>query len=89
MQLIIFSVFADGGIRMSVSSELIFSIVIQLIAVGIFIGVYKATVAFMQLQIKELKEDMRKYNNMLERLIKVEQKADAAHQRIDDILGEQ
>lgn len=74
---------------MSVSSELIFSIVIQLIAVGIFIGVYKATVAFMQLQIKELKEDMRKYNNMLERLIKVEQKADAAHQRIDDILGEQ
>ena len=74
------------GKEMNISSELIFSIVIQLIAVGIFIGVYKATVSFMQLQIKELKEDMRKYNNMLERLIKVEQKADAAHQRIDDFI---
>lgn len=71
---------------MNISSELILSIVIQLIAVGIFIGVYKATVSFMQLQIKELKEDMRKYNNMLERLIKAEQSVNAAHQRIDDLI---
>ena len=75
-----------GVFEVNISTELVFSIVIQLIAVGIFIGVYKATVSFMQLQIKELKEDMRKYNNMLERLIKVEQKADAAHQRIDDFI---
>lgn len=75
-----------GVFEMNISAELVFSIVIQLIAVGIFIGVYKATVSFMQLQIKELKEDMRKYNNMLERLIKVEQKAEAAHQRIDDFI---
>ena len=72
--------------EMSISTELIFSIVIQLIAVGIFIGVYKATVSFMQLQIKELKDDMKKYNNMLERLIKAEQSVNAAHQRIDDLL---
>ena len=72
--------------KMSISTELIFSIVIQLIAVGIFIGVYKATVSFMQLQIKELKDDMKKYNNMLERLIKTEQAVTSAHKRIDDIL---
>lgn len=72
---------------MNISTELIFSIVIQLIAVGIFIGVYKATVSFMQLQIKELKEDMRKYNNMLERLIKAEQSVNSAHKRIDFIIG--
>ena len=72
---------------MSLSTELIFSIVIQLVAIGIFIGVYKATVSFMQLQIKELKEDMRKYNNMLERLIKTEQAVSSAHKRIDHIVG--
>ena len=72
---------------MSVSVELIFSIVIQLIAIGIFIGVYKATVSFMQLQIKELKDDMKKYNNMLERLIKTEQAVSSAHKRIDFIEG--
>ena len=67
--------------------ELVFSIVVQLIAIGIFIGVYKATVSFMQLQIKELKEDMRKYNNMLERLIKAEQSVNSAHKRIDFLEG--
>lgn len=72
---------------MNVSAELIFSIVIQLIAIGIFIGVYKATVSFMQLQIEELKSDMKKYNNMLERLIRAEQSVDAAHKRIDFIEG--
>ena len=73
--------------KMNMSMELVFSIVVQLIAIGIFIGVYKATVSFMQLQIKELKEDMRKYNNMLERLIKTEQSVSSAHKRIDFIVG--
>lgn len=38
-------------------------------------------------QIDELKEDMRKYNNVLERLIITEQKASSAHHRIDTIEG--
>lgn len=68
---------------MFMSYELIMSIIIQLVAVGIFIGVYKTTIAFMQLQISELKEDMRKYNNILERMIRVEDSAKSAHHRID------
>lgn len=67
------------------SYELIISIVIQLIAVGIFIGVYKTTISFMQLQISELKEDMRKYNNILERMIRVEDSAKSAHHRLDNL----
>lgn len=70
---------------MTISLELIISIIIQLIAVGIFIGVYKTTIAFMQEQIKELKEDMRKYNNILERMIHVEDSAKSAHHRIDTL----
>lgn len=72
---------------MHISTELMFSLVIQLVAVGIFIGVYKTTINFMQQQIIDLKDDMKKYNNMLERMIRVEDKVNAAHNRIDDIMG--
>lgn len=72
---------------MHFSPELIVSVVIQLIAVGIFIGVYKTTINFMQLQISELKEDMHKYNNVLTRLALAENSISSAHKRIDDIKG--
>jgi hypothetical protein len=81
---------------MQFSPELIISVVIQLISVGIFIGVFKTTIAFMQQQIekieialsndkKELKDEMAKYNNMLERMIIAEQSTKAAHKRLDTI----
>lgn len=81
---------------MSFSPELILSVIIQLIAVGIFIGVFKTTIAFMQEQIaeiknnlkddkQELKDEMRKYNNILERMVIVEQSSKSAHKRIDEI----
>lgn len=80
---------------MSFSPELILSVVIQLISVGIFIGVFKTTISFMQEQIKdikhtlkedkqELKDEMSKYNNVLERLIIAEQSTRSAHHRIDE-----
>ena len=72
-------------IQMTVSLELVISLIIQLVTVGIFIGTYKQTISFMQQQIQELKEDMRKYNNILERMIRVEDSAKSAHHRIDNI----
>lgn len=79
---------------MTFSTELILSVVIQLIAAGIFIGVFKATISFMQIQIeklentlkedkKELKDEMRKYNNVLERMIKTEQSVKAIWHKLD------
>jgi hypothetical protein len=84
---------------MSFSPELILSVVIQLISVGIFIGVFKTTISFMQEQIKdikhtlkedkqELKDEMAKYNNVLERMIIAEQSVKSAHHRIDEIQRE-
>lgn len=70
---------------MNISIELTISIIIQLISVGIVIGIYKTTIAFMQDQIKELKNDMRKYNNILERMIRVEDSTKSAHHRIDTL----
>ena len=72
---------------MNLSLELVISVIIQLIAIGIFIGVYKTTISFMQIQIQELKADMKKYNNVLERLIRVEDSTKSAHHRIDGIEG--
>ena len=81
---------------MQFSPELIISVVIQLVSVGIFIGVFKTTISFMQQQIieikndlkadkQELKEEMRKYNNVLERMVIDEQSTKAAHHRIDSL----
>lgn len=67
------------------SPELIISVIIQLVSVGIFIGVFKTTVSFMQEQIKDLKDEMKRYNNVLERMIITEQSVKSAHHRIDDL----
>ncbi len=72
---------------MTISNELLFSLIIQILTAGICIGVYKCTVAFMQQEIAELKQDMKKYNNVLERLIHVEDSTKSAHHRIDDLEG--
>lgn len=68
---------------MNISTEFAISLVIQLIILAFFVGIYVTTIKFMSKQIEELKEDMRKYNNVLERLIITEQKASSAHHRID------
>ena len=81
---------------MQISPELIISVVIQLVSVGIFIGVFKTTVAFMQQQIgeikndlkadkQELKDEMKRYNSVLERMIIAEQSTKAAHHRLDTL----
>lgn len=70
---------------MNLSPEFYMSVVIQLVAMGVVIGIYKTTISFMQVQISELKDDMKKYNNMLERMIVVEQSTKSAHKRIDDL----
>lgn len=81
---------------MQLSPELIISVVIQLVSVGIFIGIFKSSLSFMQQQIgeikddiktdkQELKDEMRRYNGILERMIIAEQSTKAAHHRIDAI----
>ena len=70
---------------MHISTELMFSIVVQLMATGVTLGIYIATIKFMQMQINELKEDMRKYNNLRERMVRVEDSAKSAHLRINVI----
>lgn len=83
---------------MSIGLEFIITLIIQLLILAFFVGIYTATIKFMGKQIedlkellandkKELKEEMKKYNNVLERMIITEQQAKSAHKRIDNIIG--
>lgn len=69
---------------MDIGAEFLISLIIQLLILAFFVGIYVTTIKFMAKQIEELKEDMRKYNNVLERMIITEQVAKSAHHRIDD-----
>lgn len=70
---------------MNISAELAFTIITNLIAIGVFIGVYKTTINFMQQQIVDLKNEMHKYNNVLTRLAVAENTLKSLHHRIDDL----
>lgn len=79
---------------MSIGVEFIISLVIQLLILAFFVGIYVSTIRNMEKQIEELKEtlrqdklelkdDMHKYNNVLERMIIDEQSTKSAHHRLD------
>lgn len=84
---------------MNIGMEFAISLVIQLLILAFFVGIYVATIKFMLAQLEELKiclkadkeelkQDMKKYNNMLERMIITEQSVKSAHHRIDEMKGE-
>ena len=81
---------------MNISVEFAISLVVQLLILAFFIGIYVATIKFMGNQIleiktnlkedkQELKDEMRRYNGILERMIIDEQSTKAAHHRIDSL----
>ena len=83
---------------MSIGLEFVITLVIQLLILAFFVGIYTATIKFMGKQIedlketllndkKELKDEMSKYNNVLAKMIKLELSTEAAHKRIDDFIG--
>ena len=85
---------------MSISQEFVLSLILQIIILAFFFGIYVATIRFMGVQIKELKEqskadkeelkeEMRRYNNVLSRLAVAENSISSAHKRLDDHIREE
>ena len=79
---------------MNINQEFVISLFIQLLILAFFVGIYVATIKFMQKQIedlkeqliadkRELKDEMHKYNNVLSRIAVNENSTSAAHHRID------
>ena len=50
---------------------------------GIFLGGLAMSIKFIEQQIKRLEEKQDKHNNLVERMVKVEESTKSAHKRLD------
>lgn len=73
---------------MTITHEFLLVIVINILTAGIFIGGLSMSIKFIEEQIKRLEEKQDKHNNLIERMVKVEESTKSAHHRIDSIKGE-
>lgn len=58
-------------------------IVVNVLTAGIFLGGLAMSIKFIEQQIKRLEEKQDKHNNLVERMVKVEESAKSAHKRLD------
>lgn len=68
---------------MTLSHEFLLVIVINVLTAGIFVGGLAMSIRFIEEQIKHLEEKQDKHNNLIERMVKVEESTKSAHFRID------
>ena len=62
-------------------------IVVNVLSAGIFIGGLSMSIKFIEKQIKRLEDKQDKHNNLIERMVKVEESTRSAHKRLDSIEG--
>lgn len=79
--------FSQEELEMSISLELMIVIIINVMTAGIFLGGLAMSIKFIEKQIKRLEEKQDKHNNLIERMVKVEESSKSAHHRIDNIEG--
>ena len=74
---------------MTITTELLVMIVINVLLGGVYIGGLAMSIKFVEAQIKRLEEKQDKHNCVIERLYKVENDVEKAHLRIDYIEEKQ
>ena len=72
---------------MPISMELMIVIIVNVLTAGIFLGGLAMSIKFIEQQIKRLEEKQDKHNNLIERMVKVEESTKSAHKRIDNFEG--
>lgn len=94
--------------EVNISLELTFTIMVNVVALAFFCGIYIHTILthdkkfeelkeYFNEKINEIKENFKehlervehkqeKHNNLIERMVKVEQSTASAHHRLDDII---
>ena len=73
---------------MTITLEFLLVIVINVLTAGVFIGGLAMSIKFIEEQIRRLEEKQDRHNNLIERMVKVEESTKSAHHRIDSIKGE-
>lgn len=66
-------------------ASFVITLIIQVFSAGLFIGGLVFSIKSMEKQIKRLEEKQDKHNNLIERMVRVEDSTKSAHKRIDDI----
>ena len=70
---------------MNISAELMLLICINIISAGIFTGGLAMSIKFIEQHIIRLEQKQDKHNNLIERMVAVEQSTKSAHHRITSI----
>lgn len=68
-------------------ASFVISLIIQIFSAGLFIGGLVFSIKYMEKQIRLLEEKQDKHNNLVERMVCVEDSAKSAHKRIDGMVG--
>lgn len=71
-----------------ITLEFLLLLAINLLTAGIFIGGLAMSIKFIEQQIKRLEEKQDKHNNLIERMVRVEDSTKSAHKRINDVIKE-
>ena len=71
---------------MNINTELLVSIIINVLLGGVYIGGLAMSIKFIEEQIKRLEAKQDKHNGIIERMYKVENDVEKAHLRIDYLL---
>lgn len=70
---------------MNISLEFIVMLCIQILSAGVFVGGLISSVRGIEHQILRLEEKQDKHNNLIERMVVVEQSVKSAHHRLDGV----
>lgn len=70
---------------MSLTSEFLLLLLINIVSACIAIGSYSKSIKYIEEHINRLEEKQDKHNSLIERMVAVEQSSKSAHHRIDNI----
>ena len=70
---------------MNISIEIAIVLVVNLVSIGIWVGSKSSFKKHINYRLDKLEEKQDKHNNLIERMVAVEQSTKSAHHRIDGI----
>lgn len=73
---------------MNISVEIGIVIIINLVSIGVWVGGISSFKKHINYRLDELEKKQDKHNNLVERMVTVEQSTKSAHHRIDDLKNE-
>ena len=71
--------------ELSVTGEFLVVLAINIISVGVYVGSLRTAMHFFEKQLGRLENEQKKYNDVIMRTFKLEERADAQEKRLDEL----